>query len=334
MLDKLTTLSLSLGISPETMVLAGIACGSMFLFVGFASMATQRSPAAIRLADTAEARRKVREDRGILKSPVAEATGIMKSFLPSDLEQRTALHRKLAQAGYSGPKALRNFTLIRAFLGLVLPAWSLGMVLAGRFLGGVLPVTFTDWIASFSSMQVTQIIVVLVAVGYYVPLLWLNSRVAERRQRITESFPNALDMMQVAVEAGLGFDAAMTRVGNELSEIAPDIAYEFLSVQHQVQAGRPRQAAMRDMASQTGVDVVTSFANVVHQSMQFGTSMSEALTTYAGEMREYRELKAQEMANKLPVKLSGVMAALMLPALVMLTIGPTVIRYVNMTTGG
>lgn len=332
MLDKLNALSLSLGISAEFLILAGIACGSMLLFVGFASMATQRSPAAVRLADTAASRRRVREDRGILKSPVAEATGIMKSFLPSDLAQRTALHRKLAQAGHSGPNALRNFTLVRVILGIVLPAWSLAMVLAGKYLGNYLPFAFTDWVASFSSLQVTQIIVTLVAVGYYLPMMWLNGRVKERRQKITESFPNALDMMQVAVEAGLGFDAAMTRVGNELSSIAPEIAYEFLSVQHQVQAGRSRQAAMRDMAEQTGVDVVTSFANVVHQSMQFGTSMSEALTTYAAEMREYRELKAQEMANKLPVKLSGVMAALMLPALVMLTVGPTVIRYINMAS--
>jgi len=334
MLEKITTLTLSLGISAEMMILAGIACGSLLLFVGFASMATQRSPAAIRLADTAASRRRQREDKGILKSPVEEAKGIMRSFLPADLAERTALHRKLAQAGYSGPNAVRNYTLVRVVLGLVLPGWSLALVLAGKYLGAYLPITFVDWVASFSSLQVTQIIVIFVALGYYTPTLWLNSRVSERRQRITESFPNALDMMQVSVEAGLGFDAAMTRVGNELSEIAPDIAYEFLSVQHQVQAGRSRQAAMRDMAQQTGVEVVTSFANVVHQSMQFGTSMSEALTTYAEEMREYRELKAQEMANKLPVKLSGVMASLMLPALILITIGPTVIRYINMVGSG
>ena len=330
MLEKLTALSLSIGISAEMMILAGVACGSLLLFVGFASLVTQRSPAAVRLADTAATRRRARQDKGILKSPVAEATGLMKSFLPSDLAQRTTLHRKLAQAGHSGPNALRNYTLARILLGLVLPSWCLAMMLAGKYMGAYLPVAFTDWVAGFSSLKITQITVVMVALGYYLPTVWLNSRVAERRQRITESFPNALDMMQFAVEAGLGFDAAMTRVGNELADIAPEIAYEFLSVQHQVQAGRPRQAAMRDMAEQTGVEVVTSFANVVHQSMQFGTSMSEALTTYAVEMRQFRELKAQEMANKLPVKLSGVMATLMLPALIMITIGPTVIRYINM----
>jgi tight adherence protein C len=333
MFEQIEKLALDFGISVEMVVLAGIAVGSLMLFVGVASILTQRDPAAVRLANIAEAHTRRRKDRGILKTPVAEATGIMRSFLPADLAARTELHRKLAQAGHTGPNTLRNFTLVRITLGLALPAWLLLMVFAGTYLPDYLPQTFSDWIGSFAPLRIFQILTILVASGYYLPMLWLNGRVSERQQRITEGFPNALDMMQISVEAGLGFDAAMTRVGNELTDISPEIAYEFLSVQHQVQAGRPRQAAMRDMAERTGVDIVTSFANVVHQSMQFGTSMSEALTTYANEMRDYRQLRAQEMANKLPVKLSGVMASLMLPALILLTVGPTVIRYINMTAG-
>jgi tight adherence protein C len=157
--------------------------------------------------------------------------------------------------------------------------------------------------------------------------------VAERKQRIEEGFPNALDLMQISVESGLGFDAAMTRVGNELAEVSPDIAFEFLSVQRQVQAGRAREAALRDMADRTGVETVRAFANVVQQSMQFGTGMSEALITYAEELRETRELRAQEMANKLPVKMSAVLASLMLPALILLTVGPVLIRYIRFFGG-
>ena len=87
------------------------------------------------------------------------------------------------------------------------------------------------------------------------------------------------------------------------------------------------------MAARTNVDEVTSFAGVILQSIQFGTSVSDALTTYASEMRISRELKAQEMANKLPVKMSGVMASLMLPALFLLILGPIAIRWTN-TFGG
>ncbi|MEM6824751.1 MAG: type II secretion system F family protein, partial [Pseudomonadota bacterium] len=161
------------------------------------------------------------------------------------------------------------------------------------------------------------------------PNLWLKNRITERSRNVEQAFPNALDLLQVSLEAGLGFDAAMTRVGNELTGVAPQLAGEFLTVQRQVQAGRPRDQALKDMAERTGVETVRSFTNVVTQSMQFGTPMTEALMTYSKEMRDYREMKAQEMANKLPVKLSAVLASMMLPALILLTIGPTVIRYIR-----
>jgi DNA-binding CsgD family transcriptional regulator len=126
--------------------------------------------------------------------------------------------------------------------------------------------------------------VTLTAFGYYVPMLWLMDRIRERKERIEQVFPNALDLLQISVEAGLGFDTAMTRVGNELVRTSPDIAFEFLSVQRQVQAGRARDTALLDIADRTGVDTVRSFANVVQQSMQFGTSMGEALEAYAREI--------------------------------------------------
>ena len=135
--------------------------------------------------------------------------------------------------------------------------------------------------------------------------------------------------MQVSVEAGLGFDSAMTRVGNELARVSPDLSWEFLSVQRQVAAGRPRSTALQEMAARTGVETIRSFANVVVQSMQFGTSMSEALIAYADELRSQREMKALEMANKLPVKMSAVLAALLMPVLLMITAGPVVIRMIR-----
>ena len=127
------------------------------------------------------------------------------------------------------------------------------------------------------------------------------------------------------------------RVANEIRPVAPDLCDEILLAQNEIQAGRDRDKALLHMARRTGVDEVTSFVNVVLQSARFGTPMSDALKTYAEEMRTTRELKAQEKANKLPVQMSAVMAALMLPAILMLTLGPVVIRYVayfSNPTGG
>ena len=174
-----------------------------------------------------------------------------------------------------------------------------------------------------------QILTVLAGIGFFLPSIWLKNKVNERIREIEEAFPNTLDLIQISVEAGMGLDAAMTRVANEMVHSSPAISQEFRMVQLEVSAGGDREKALLDMAGRTGVDEIASFANVVLQSLRFGTSISDALQVYAQEMRLSRELKAQEMANKLPVKMSAVMSALMLPAMILLIVGPVAIRWMN-----
>lgn len=328
MLEQLQLLADQFGIQTQTIVIGGLGLGVLLIFMGVTSILNERNIAAERMSGT-NSRALARQNRGFLRSPEEDPKGIMRTLVPTDQKERGALRNKLAQAGYPNAGALRLFIFVRLFFGLLLPGMLLAIVLLGKMPGLSIQVPFADTVAKYSSLRIFQILTVLVAVGYYLPNVWLDGRVRERRQKIEEAFPNALDLMQISVEAGLGFDAAMTRVGNELAQVTPEIAFEFLTVPRQVQAGRDRSLAMRDMAERTGVDTVRSFANVVQQSMQFGSSMSEALTTYANEMRDYREMKAQEMANKLPVKMSAVLASLMLPALLLLTLGPVVIRYMR-----
>jgi tight adherence protein C len=328
----MTQLAFLQGMSASTVLPYGIGAGALLIFFALVTFVTNRDAAAARIE--AAAKTKIdRRDRGFLQSPTTAPKGLMKTLLPSDEAERTKLQKQLAQAGYSGRNALRDFTLIRAMLGFGLPSTLLVMIMLSRMPELQAPLPILIWLGSLTSMQVFQLLTITVAIGFFGPVRWLSSRVAERKQRIEEGFPNALDLMQISVESGLGFDAAMTRVGNELAEVSPDIAFEFLSVQRQVQAGRAREAALRDMADRTGVETVRAFANVVQQSMQFGTGMSEALITYAEELRETRELRAQEMANKLPVKMSAVLASLMLPALILLTVGPVLIRYIRFFGG-
>ena len=300
----------------------GLAC--LLLFYALTSTVTSKDPAADRIA-AANVKMQERQNRGILREPEFDPKGFLKTFIPADEGKRSELQRQLAQAGYPHPSTMRKFIAVRVFMGLLFPLILVTLLVLGRTPGLSIPVA--DGVASLSNEAIVIAIIALTLAGYQLPAAWLGSRIKERKLRIQETFPNALDLLQVSVEAGLGFDSAMTRVANEMVEVAPEIAFEFLTVQRQVAAGRDRQRAMRDMADRCGVEVVHSFANVVHQSMQFGTSMSEALTTYAQEMRVYRETKAQEMANKLPVKMSLVLASLMLPSLILLSIGPTVLRY-------
>ena len=206
------------------------------------------------------------------------------------------------------------------------------MILAGFVMFARLPAApefLREAVGGLSTFGLAQIACVLCAIGFFAPTAWLRGRIAERKQAITEAFPNALDLIQIGVEAGLGFDQALMRVANEIRPVAPDLADEILLAQNEIQAGRDRDQALLHMARRSGVDEVSSFVNVVLQSARFGTPMSDALKTYAEEMRTTRELKAQEKANKLPVQMSAVMASLMLPAIIMLSLGPVVIRYMD-----
>jgi tight adherence protein C len=113
----------------------------------------------------------------------------------------------------------------------------------------------------------------------------------------------------------------------------PEIHQEFPAAQNEILAGRDRAHAYRQMAERLGIDEAYAFINVILQSMRFGTSMGQALLAYSADMRQRREIRAQEKANKLPVYMSAVMAGLMMPSLLIVTIGPVVIRYIN-TFGG
>jgi tight adherence protein C len=316
-------------IPTEVLLLGGLALGVLLILVGVYSALSETSPGAARLGAMAADRGVRRFDQGLLKAPDASPGGLMKAFVPASKEERSSMELQLAQAGMSGANALMRFTLVRVALGLVLPLALLALIVLSKMPEVPMPPAIVERFAHLTNTKIFALLSIVLGLGYFGPVQWLKGRVAERQQRIREGFPNALDLMQISLEAGLGFDAAMTRVGNELATVSPDIAFEFLSVQRQVQAGRSRDAAMQDMANRIGLDVVHSFANVVAQSIQFGTSMSSALATYSEELREYRETMAQEMANKLPVKMSAVLAALMLPALILLTVGPVVIRFIR-----
>jgi tight adherence protein C len=270
-------------------------------------------------------------DRGgnsLLKNNEAKPEGLLKALIPENPVERTQIRLQLVQAGFDGPNAVRDFFLVRLALAVIGPLTVLSIY--GLKSSVLLPEAMDLYLDDMSRLRILQIIMVTIAAGFYGPGYWLKSRIAERQSRIEEGFPNALDLLQISAAAGLGFDAAMQRVGRELVIVSPEISEEFLFTQREILAGRNRDQSLTDMANRMGIDEAISFANVIIQSLQFGTSISDALTAYANEMRETRELRAQEKANKLPVKMSAVMAMLMLPALILITLGPTVIRYMRL----
>lgn len=125
----------------------------------------------------------------------------------------------------------------------------------------------------------------------------------------------------------------MHRVANATRQTAPKTSEKFSTAQRELQAGRSRDKVLPDMAERTVIDEINAFASVVLQSLRFCASICDGLHTYAIDMRHTRELRAREMASRLSVKVSAIMASLMLPALIMLAIGPLVIRYTRFMHG-
>lgn len=254
-------------------------------------------------------------------------SGLLKGVVPAKAEERFAVTQGLARAGFRGSNALVLYYVVRIALGFGLPLVFLGMIALARHPAA--PVWMIENFLGLSTRTIVQVIGVLVFVGFFGPSKWLNARIKNRRQKIEDAFPNMLDLLQVGVEAGMGFDQALLKVATEIQSEAPDIAEEIILTLSEIHAGRDRDTSLMHMAKRTGLEEMSSFVNVILQSARFGTPMSDALTVYADEMRNNRELRAHEKANKLPVQMSAVMASLMLPSLIALILAPIILRYMQ-----
>lgn len=303
----------------------GVGLGFLMLFFGLYHALTPSALEANRMRRVSRAYMSSAEKHNLMKTPDKIPVGLLKALVPTDHSERTQIRLQLEQAGFIGTNSVRNFYLFRLVLAFIVPTLALLLISVRAFMP--IPVYLDEFLNSFDTMRTVQVLAVSVAIGFYGPTYWLSRRINARRRAIEDAFPNAMDLMQISAEAGMGFDAAMTKVGQKLEIVAPTVSQEFLLVQTEILAGRDREAALNDMADRMGIEEARSFVNVITQSLQYGSSISSALKAYAIEMRETRELKAQEKANKLPVQMSAVMASLMLPALFLITLGPTVIKF-------
>jgi len=137
--------------------------------------------------------------------------------------------------------------------------------------------------------------------GLYVPALFVRAMADRRRQAIINGFPDSLDLMLVCVEAGLGLEAALDRVGREMTMSQPLVAKLLTTATLQLRAGASRETALRRMSETAHVDEISSFSTLLIQSDKLGTSIATTLRVYAAEMREKRRMRAEEKAHKIPV---------------------------------
>jgi tight adherence protein C len=158
--------------------------------------------------------------------------------------------------------------------------------------------------------------------GYYLPVIWLKQLVDRRRAEIQKGLPDAMDLMVIAVDAGLGFDAALTRVTEKYKNA---LSEEFAKMLREVSLGRPRPEAMDDLGRSSGVDDLHNFVQAVIQSEQFGTGIGKILRLQADEMRRKRRQRAQERAAQATLKMMLPMVGCIFPTLWIVLLGPAIL---------
>ncbi|WP_221792288.1 type II secretion system F family protein [Aquisediminimonas sediminicola] len=226
-----------------------------------------------------------------------------------------SLRAKMIAAGYTSPYASRWYTLIRIVTTLSFPALVLTLALLSQNPPSIIKLYFMGAISALF--------------GLYIPNVWVSARADRRRHQITNGFPDALDLLLVCIEAGLGMEAAFDRVGREMALSHPLISEMLATIVLEMRAGRSREEALRRMADRAQVDEIKAFVTLLIQSDKLGSSIGTTLRIYSAEMRERRRMRAEEKAHRLPVLLSIPLVACMLPVMIGVLMLPAAIRVIR-----
>lgn len=229
-----------------------------------------------------------------------------------DEETGSEIDLKLIRAGY------RKASARATFLGCRLGLFAAGIILA---------------LLAHSAFPIPGrlhflILLYLVpaALGYYLPVMALDYLAKRRQTNILHSLPDALDMLVVCVESGMGLDQAIYKISEELHAGHPELSDEFKQMNLELQAGKARADALKRLSSRIGLLEVSNLATLIIQSDIFGTSMAQSLRTYSDSMRTQRFQRAEEIAMKLPVKLLFPLVLFILPPLFIIIMGPAVVQ--------
>ncbi|HPD28701.1 MAG TPA: type II secretion system F family protein [Phycisphaerae bacterium] len=254
-----------------------------------------------------------KRERSAAKEMIEKVAPIaMRPVMPASEEEMNKLRSRLSQAGYRSEAALRYFLASKTIMGggvlLVALLFAMGMGLETRQIFGI---------AAFAG-----------GIGFMLPNFWLSLAQSSRQERIRNGLPDVLDLMVVSVESGLGLDAAIMKVGEDMHNVHPELAEEMMIAVAEGQMGLPRMEALEKMAARCGVDEVRALVSTVAQAEKFGTSIAKALRTQADSLRVKRRLRAEERAQKTTVKLMAPLILFIFPSIFVVLAGPAAMKLV------
>jgi len=280
----------------------------LLLFLFLIVLKTQSSPQSAMLDEVdrqTRADRRGRISEGADSSATVEWLAKPLSLLRGLFSQQpdSNLQRRLARAGYRQPAHADIF-------------------LASRF---AVPAVLAILVAlSFKDGTFFFIIISLV-LGFFAPDFWLAQATNRRRARIAYSLPDGLDLMSICMDAGLGLDQAILRVGTEIRTVHRDLSQELLQIIFEQRAGMPRLDSWKGFASRTDLDDLRQFVAMLVQTERFGTPIAQALNTFSQSLRTTRRQKAEEMGAKAAIKMVFPMVLFIFPMVFIVTVGPAVI---------
>jgi tight adherence protein C len=182
---------------------------------------------------------------------------------------------------------------------------------------------------SKDGIELAMYVMVAALVGCYLPNLVILLKLRERKREIFEKFPDAIDLMLVCVEAGLGLDAALTKITEEIRLTSTALAEELHLTNLEMRAGATREKSLRNLAARTGLDEIGTFATMLTQSDKFGTSIGESLRVFSEDLRHKRQVRAEEMAAKVPTKMLIPLVLFIFPSILMVILGPAAIVIIR-----
>jgi len=231
-------------------------------------------------------------------------------IIPISAIEALKLQKKLLQAGYRSPEAATAFRAIQVTLLVAIPSliitlcFILNRTAADTFLFGMIGA----------------------AVGFYLPRLVLRRKIIGRQQRITWGLADAMDLLVVAVEAGLGLNAALNRVAEELKTLHPDMHTEIELVNLEIRVGRSREEALRNLAERTGVEDIRSFVALLIQADRYGSSIAKAVRIFADSLRTKRRQRAEQISQKAALKLLFPLTLFLFPVIILVVLGPALLN--------
>jgi tight adherence protein C len=265
--------------------------------------------ATLNTPDGAIARRRRQEQREQLQELIERLGSQLKGQGPGQEVTRAVL----THAGHRHSNAVAIYAGVRMLLAGLL---AMGTILVASVLG--------------TNAVVTTILgLYMAAVGYILPVLMVRSRVRRRQKEITMNLPDALDLLVVCVEAGLGLNQAFVRVADEIHPLSELTGEEFHLMNLDIRAGTPREDALRNLFHRTGVEDLRTLTNIMIQADRFGTSVANALRIHAETLRDKRRQRAEEAAAKTTIKMIFPLVLCIFPAMFVVLIGPGLIQVIE-----